>query len=197
MPVPCTHLFLVSKYVLPHEEGLRSMARFLHSTHSFIFRKSDRLFLALSWLLGLGCGGVLFCYAGSNLVSLMPLAANCQPSIIGLLTSFCFPFLLSVFAVYLNVPRVLYGICFLKALLLGYFSCGVFAAFGSAGWLVRCMLLCTDYFGAVLLYHFWHRHISGWRGICGLAAGGYTGVFLLLAGMDYFYISPFLRHVLL
>lgn len=180
----------------PHEEGLNSMAHFLYSIDSLIFRKSRKLLLALSWVSGLGFGGILFRYTGSDLVSLMPLAASGQPSITGLLISASLPFLFSAFAVYWNSLSMLYGICFLKALLIGYFSCGIFAAFGSAGWLVRCMLLFTDYFGAALLFHYCLRHISGPRVVSGVEFVGYSGLFFLAAGMDYSCISPFLRHLL-
>lgn len=169
------------------------MARFLHSMYSFTIRKSDHLFLALSWVFGLGLGSFVFRYAGSDLASQMPLAAMRQPSIFGLLTSFLIPFLFSAFAVYISAPRLLYGICFLKAFSLSYVICGVFSAFNTAGWLVFRMLLFTDLVGTVLLYLYWLRHISGARRISSLRLAGYLTAVLLTLWIDFSYVAPLLR----
>ena len=181
----------------PYEEGLYSMARFLHSIHSFTIRKYDKLFLALSWLSGLGFGGLVFRYAGSNLVSMMPLAVICQPSIFGLLLSSALPFLFSAFAVYICAPRLLFGICFVKAFLLSYISCGVFSAFGSAGWLIRLMLLFSDLWCTVLLYLYWLRHIDRVRGFSFPRFSGYLAAVFFAVWVDVSCISPLLRCSLL
>jgi hypothetical protein len=173
------------------------MARFLHSIHSFTFRKKSHCFLALSWTFGLGFGGLVFRYVGSHLAPWMPLAASCQPSIPGLLFSTLIPFLLSAFAVYLSVPKLLFGICFCKAFLLGYVCCGVFAAFGSAGWLVRWLFLFTDLWGAALLYHYCGRHISGVRTFSPGVLTVYGCLLLVVALTDYGCIVPLLQRCLL
>ena len=172
------------------------MARFLHPFVSGTFRKCAPGVLALSWVLGLGFGGLVFRYAGSHLVSRMPLAAMSQPSIPGLLTSSLLPFLFSAFAVYFSVPRLLYGICFCKAFLLGYVTCGVFRAFGEAGWLVRWLFLFTDLWCAALLYHYCRRHISGLRGVSFHSLCMYGSLLILAALVDRQFISPLLQRCL-
>jgi hypothetical protein len=139
------------------------MAQFLHSVISYTIRKSHVFLLALFWVLGLLFGDYLFGLAGSNLASQMPLAAMRQPSIFGLLTSISLPFLFSAFAVYISAPKLLLLIGFTKAVLSGFFFAAVYAAFGSSGWLLRCLLLFTDVCSTVLLYHYWLRHVSGIR----------------------------------
>lgn len=177
----------------PYEEGLNFMARFLHSIDSFTIRKYDKYILALSWISGLGFGALVFRYAGSDFASQMPLAATSQPSIFGLLTSSVLPFLFSAFAVYICAPRLLFGICFVKAFILAYVSCGVFSAFGSGSWLVFRMLLFTDLCCTVLLYLYWLRHISGVRGFSFPRLAGYLTAVFLTAWVDIACISPQLR----
>ena len=172
------------------------MARFLHSVCSFCTRKWDKLLLALSWVAGLRLGGFVFRYWGSALVSQMPLAARSQPSIFGLLTSSLLPFLFSAFAVYIGAPWLLYGICFLKACSFGYISCGVFASFGIAGWLVRWLFLFTDLFSAAVLYHYCHRHISGVRTLTAGCFWSYTGLLAFVSAVDHGFISRLLLRVL-
>lgn len=173
------------------------MARILHSIVSFTVRKSDRMLLALSWVFGLGFGGFVFRYAGSDLVSQMPLAAKCQPSIFGLLTVTYLPFLFSAFAVMISTPKLLHMICFCKAFLFGYASCGVFAAFGEGSWLVRWMLLFTDIWGAALLYFFCQRHVSGVRQMSWPLLSGYFLAVFGICWVDISFISPLLRKMLL
>ena len=172
------------------------MARFFHSIHSYAIRKCDKFVLALSWAAGFGSGCVLFRYAGSNLVTQMPLAVNCQLSIFGLLIPVFLPFLISAFAVYLCAPKLLFWVSFLKACLFAYVSCAVHGVYGDAGWLIRSLFLFTDMIGTVLLYHYWQRHISGTRKFSGRTFAKYQAVLFLVAWLDHCYISPLLLRCL-
>jgi len=172
------------------------MARFFHPVFSSPFRKSECYFLAFAWVMGLVSGSFVFRYSGSDLVSQMPLAANSQPSIFGLLTSCLLPFLFSAFAVYIRATRLLCGICFMKAFLVSYVSWGVLYAFSGCGWLVRGLLLFTDIWGTVLLYHYCHRHISGLRSFSAGVLGLYASALVLVSGVDQGFISPLLRRLL-
>ena len=172
------------------------MARFLHSVGSFCTRKWDKLFLALSWVTGLAVGGFVFRYSGSILVSQMPLAVRSQPSIFPLLICMLLPFLFSAYAVYIAAPRILYGICFLRAWGLGYLSCCVFAAFGNTGWLVRWLFLFSDIFAAAALYCYCHRYISGVRKLSSGGFTAYAGIIAAVSLLDYSVISRLLLRVL-
>lgn len=171
------------------------MAHFFCSFCSSCMRKWDKTLLALSWVLGLGCGGLLFRYSGSNLVSQMPSAVISRPSIFGLLVSSFLPLLFSAFAVYICVPYFLYGICFIKACSFAYVSCAVFAVYHNAAWLIRGLLLFTDLIGSAALYHYCHRHISGFRKYSAKSLISYAALSCFITLVDYRYISPFLRNV--
>ena len=117
----------------------------------------------MSWILGLGFGGLAFGYGKDHLVSLMPLVLSSQLSIVGLCACALLPYLFSVFAVYLSLPWMLIPICFAKACSFAYISCGVYQVFGSGSWLVHWLLLFVDTMSIPVLYLYWLRHISGFR----------------------------------
>lgn len=172
------------------------MAHFLHSICSFCMRKGDKFLLAAFWAAGLSFGGVGFRYAGSTLVSQIPLAVVSQPSFFELLISPGLPFLFSAFAVYINAPWLMYGVCFLNAFSACYISCGVFSAFGTAGWLVRWLFLFSNLISGAVLYYYCHRHISGVRRFSAPRFAGYAGVLFLTAIVDQNCVMPLLRRVL-
>ena len=181
---------------LQQEEGLSNMARFLHSFFSFTSRKNIHGILAFAWLLGLGFGGLAFCYAGESIVSMMPLAASSQLSIVGLLLSTYLPFLLCAGAVFFSMPRLLAAIGFFRAFSYAYVVCAVFAAFGSGGWLIRFLLMFTSTGACILLYWYMGRHVSGLR--C-FSFGGLVFCLIcagILVLLDYFHVSPLLRQLL-
>ena len=172
------------------------MARFLHSFDTFTLRKFPKMFLALSWLLGLGLGGLAFRYAGEPMLSLMPLAVNSQLSIVSLFLSTSLPFLLCAFSAHFIHPRLVMLVCFVKATLYGFAICGVDAAFGDSGWLIRLLLLFTASLACVLLYSYANRLVSAVLPVslrrfafCQLALG-------LLIYLDFSYVSPLLRQLL-
>lgn len=172
------------------------MARFLHPFASFTLRKSGCFLLALFWVLGLGFGGLVFRYAGSNFLSLMPLAYLSHPSIVGLLISSLLPFLFAAFAVYISAPWLLHVIGFSKAFLFGYVSAGVYASH-PGGWLIWLLFLSADIGSMILLYHYCLRHISGFRIFSLRPLAGYSTLIILLVWMDHSYISPLLQRCLL
>ena len=169
------------------------MARFFYSVRNYTIAKYDKLVLALSWIMGFGSGCLIFRYTGSTLVSQLPLAVNCQPSVFGLLTSALLPFLFSAFAVYINAPLLLCVVSFLKAVLFAFVSSAVNVAFGNAGWLVRPMFMFTDFCGTVLLYHYWHRHITGVRRFSFRTFFLYQAVLVFAVWLDDRFVSPLLR----
>ena len=165
------------------------MAQFLHS---FTFLRKQQLLLMMSWILGLGFGGLAFDYGKDHIVSLMPLVPSSQLSIVGLCTSAFVPYLFSVFAVYVSVPRMLIPICFGKAFLYAYVSCGVWAAFGQAGWLIHWLLLFVDTMSLPVLLLYWLRHISGTRGYRPGATASYFTALVTIVILGYGLIAPLL-----
>ena len=165
------------------------MVRFLHS---FTFLRKQHPLLMISWILGLGFGGLAFGYGKDHIVSLMPLAPNSQLSIVGLCSSAFLPYLFSVFAVYVSVPWMLIPICFGKAFLYTYVSCGVWAAFGQAGWLIHWLMLFVDTMSLPVLLLYWLRHISGTHGFRSGATAMYFTVLATIIILGYGVLAPLL-----
>lgn len=169
------------------------MARFLHHSSSCTFRKWADWILAFSWLSGLGAGALVFRFADDISVSLMRSAAESPVSIVGLLICTLLPFLFTAFAVYLSLPRLLIPISFCKAFAYAYVSCAVLTAFGTAGWLVRALLLFSDTCCAGLLYGCWMRCLSGTYVVSPAGIVLYGAFASIAALLDFGFFAPLLR----
>lgn len=172
------------------------MARFLHRHFSFTSRKCADVHLACSWLLGLGCGGLLFRYAEGIPASLMNSAAAAPVSIVSLLICVLFPFLLSAIAAFLGAPGLILPVCFLKACCFCFVSCGFRSAYGSGGWLVWLLAMFSDICGCCLLYFFWQRYTLGYRHFSRWTVPGFCLAACAIAVFDFRYIAPVLQGVL-
>lgn len=156
------------------------------------WRKAGIILLAFFWTLGLFLGIYSSFPMEDSFFRLMRAAAGCRVSIVGLFAVLILPFLFSAFAVYFSQPWLLLLICFLKAYCFGFCCFLTQISFGSAGWLLRLLLLFSDCCILPVLCWFWIRHISGekralWQDLAVCAAAS-----LLIGGVDYCVISPFL-----
>ncbi len=157
-----------------------------------IWRKFSPWLLAFSWLLGMLLGIPTAVASSSILVPMMRQSVQCSVSIPGLFTAAVVPFLLSAFAVSLSEPWLLLIISTLKAFSYSFCACGVSLAFGQSSWLVRFLFLFSDHLLIPLLYLYCVRHIRcevphrPWE-MC-----GFIGTSLLIGGIDYFLVAPFL-----
>lgn len=165
------------------------MARFMHSFNTSTFRRRNIL-LAMSWTFGLGSGALAFRYGGDHIVSLMPSLLSSRLSIVGLAASALLPFLFSVFAVYFSAPLLLIVVCFAKAFLFAYISCGIHGCFVEAGWLVHWLALFVDAFSIPVLYLYWQQHISGVRCFRIRTAGVYLALLLLIITLGHRFLGP-------
>jgi hypothetical protein len=182
---------------LHFEEGLIFMARFLHPMNSFTFRKFGRHAHALSWGCGIFLGCWIFRFAGSDLPAWMLQASEEPLSMVGLLSAALLALLFSATAVYFSLPGLLLVIAFWKAFLIGWFSCGIYAAFGSAGWLVCQLFMFTDLCSGVLLYAYGSRFITGNRQYFPAFSCLFAVFGCLIAAVDYSFVAPLLRGALL
>ena len=144
--------------------------------------------LAFCWCLGFIFGVFLFLYAGTPGVSLMHRMLFGSVSIVSLTGIGLLPFLFTAYAVFISRLRLLFLMCFCKACLFAFVSMGICAAFSSAGWMMRLLLLFYDTVCCVLLYFLWYRLLRG-RNVSWLVII-LTGI--LAGGLDYYIISPFL-----
>ncbi len=117
-------------------------------------------------------------------------------SIVGLLSIWTLPFLLSAFVVFLGRPLWLLLICFSKAFCYAFVSLGFFLAFGTAGWLARILLLFSDWVCMPLLYWFWQRSLSGRRRPSRWDVAALLSVMLLVGSVDYRVIAPLLARLI-
>lgn len=168
------------------------MARFLHHDFPTWWRKCCTAFLASSWLLGLIVGCLIFYAAGYECVSWMRAAADSRVSIVGLLSVIILPFLFSAFAVYISHSWLLLIVAFGKAVSFSLVSLGILISFGSAGWLMRFLLMFSDLCALPLLFLFWMRFISGERRITLRSGLLFSAAGLVIGSIDFYLISPIL-----
>lgn len=172
------------------------MARFLLRISDRNQRKYSIFILAFIWCFGIIIGVGSYLSAGDSFVSLMRMAAGRNVSIVNLLISSMLPFLFSAFAVYLHSMQLLAVLCFLKAWLFGFVSCGVLTAFGSAGWLVWLMLMFSDIFCLIPLWWYWISQFRSANRVHGTRLAGCLSAVLLIVSLDYSFISPFLVNLI-
>lgn len=169
--------------------------------HSFFhlsdfFHRKGPFLLTVIFLLGHLLGVWVSGHASGFLVSSMRTVVSSRVSIMGLLSSLVLPFLFSAFAVYLAQPMLLFPIAFWKAFLFSYTGCGMFAAWGSAGWLVTPLVMCSSFCAMPVLYWYWLRHIGGegflWRTFCAALA-----VLAVIGIINWYFIEPFLARIII
>ena len=171
------------------------MARFLHHDFPLWWRKGSTVFLASCFASGLAAGCMAFFSAECETASLMRAAADSRVSIVGLLSVIFLPFLFSAFAVYLRQPWWLLPIAFCKAFSFALVFLGITAAYGSAGWLMRLLLMFSDLWTLPLLCYFWLRYATGERRLALRVIPSYLCAVLLIAIIDHCLISPFLANL--
>lgn len=154
------------------------------------FAHSPRVKLTLFWSLGL-CAGSAFAVLNTGpLEALMGSAVSSRVSIVGLLTAFVVPFVVSAVCLRYHVLILIYLTAFCKAMALGFCSCAVYRTYGSAAWLVRCLLLFPDTVCCTALLWLWlssgsERESRFHTVLCGIV--------IAVAGLvDYLVVSPFL-----
>lgn len=196
--VPCTpSVFFISRRLLCfYLERGAFVARFFFCEMWSWLRKGGRFILAFFWVTGLLCGIFAFRRVGSDLVPLMRRAAYAPVSIVGILCAATLPFLLSAFAVFLSRPVWILPICFGKAFCFSLISMGILQAYGSAGWLIRYLLLFGNCASAPILYWLWlqyfrkYRSTPLWEGTLAFSLA------LLLGSINYRVIAPLLASLI-
>lgn len=172
------------------------MARFFfHDTPSQL-RKGSRFLLAFFWVAGLLCGMLAFRTGNRQFLLLMRSVIYEPVSIVGVLFSVTFPFLISASAVFMSKPGFLFPICFAKAFSFSVVSIGILQAYGSAGWLIRFFLLFGDYGSLPLLYWYWMRNIPRAQGASHLEAGAILSLLVLIGSINFRVIAPFLASLI-
>lgn len=164
---------------------------FTVSESSFTYR----LFFAVFWISGLILGVVTALYIDEALF--VPFRAMvCRPApMISLMLTTGLPFLFSAIAVFLSKPWMLIVIAFCKTAVFALVSFMMLLTFGSAGWMMRGMVMFADICTLPFFFGFCWRHLD--KNICVSSSSGiYLIALLLICGFDIYGISPFLTKVL-
>lgn len=172
------------------------MARYSSADMPYLHRKHSCFYLALCWFWGLLCGAVFFQHSRPFALSLMRSAIGAPVSIVGLFCIGFLPFLFTAFAVYISQPRLLLLTCFCKACAFSFAFAGIYEAFGSAGWLLRILLLFSDSVYTLFLYCLWLRLLSGRQFRCFSDTVIYFLIAVWTCGVDYYIIAPFLAELI-
>lgn len=160
----------------------------------FCKRRIHLLLLAASAVLGLR-SGIHLAAKSALLVSMMRIAAQCNVSIVGLMFVAYVPFLCCLCAISASQPWSIYPICFCRLLLHGSCAAGIASAFGSAGWLMRCLLSFTDRMTLPLFLWFSFRSLDH-----PYLSKRECLVYVIIAGVivfaDFCLVSPFLANLI-
>lgn len=172
------------------------MDRFLKFNLPAMRCKGRKAILALAWFLGLISGILFSVMASDSVFPTMRAAATGCVSISGLLSAILLPLLFSAFAVYISQPLLLIPIAFGKAFVFSFVGMSVMAAYGSAGWLVRFLLMFSDCMMLPFLWWYWLRYLSGSRASAFCSTALLVSLAVIIGSFDYRVISPFLADIL-
>ncbi len=132
----------------------------------------------------------------SEHTSWMRQALISQVSIVGAVMCNVLPVLLTAAAAFLGSSWLIYLLSAWKGFSLGFFASACIGCFGSAGWLVKTLLLFPQTVCTCIFWWLWIRLRRGGRGVsgCGLACS------LVLtfgnAAVFYYGVAPYLRSLL-
>lgn len=167
-----------------------------HSRLPRLFRKDSVAFLAFPWITGLIAGAITSIFAGDSFLPLMRGALYSPVSIVSLLSAMLLPLLFSAFAVYISCQWLLIPVVVAKGFLYAFFCAGILFSFGSAGWLLRLLLIFSDTLMLPVFWMFWLRSLkSGKSGILMRVVPAVSAA-LLIGSIDHTLISPFLAEIL-
>lgn len=160
----------------------------------FLSRHCCRRILPFAWSIGL-VSGIAFGHCTESIASLMRGAMFCDVSIVGLCAVVFLPYLLTAFAVFFSRSAFLLLLAFSKAFFLGACSAAVDCAFGDAGWLIRLLLLFSDWASIPVIYWLWLRCFRVEKESLYSAFTGVLVILILIGSFDYWFIAPFLALV--
>lgn len=121
------------------------------------WQRSCKPILIFLWIFGLFFGVWLAVGADDSSFLMMRGADLVTVSIPGLLLITVLPFLFTAIAVFLSKPWLLSALVFAKAAMFGYSAGWVTAAYGTASWIVRILLMFSDVCTMPLLMWLWLR----------------------------------------
>lgn len=158
----------------------------------FGIRKTETFYISLlitSWIAGSVLA--LFVSKQTSFSLMYPLRVE-RVSIVGMIVSLIFPITLSYILLNRCCFYTIIPVIALKAFFYMYCFYAITCSFGTAGWLVRILLLFSDTFSVIFLLIYCYRFAAGNRNDM-LRLYQIMLLFLILVGsLDYYVISPFI-----
>ena len=157
---------------------------------------NNRIFLIVLLATFSVCGCALGVAAATNtdpnIFSMMRQATWVQVSIVDLLFSILFPFVITAVISYISKPILLLPLCFAKSIGYSFLLCSVSMEFADAGWLVGSLLLFSDTASILLMYIYCLHYLNGFQKCCGRDIIVSLVVVSAVAVIDIWLVSPYL-----
>ena len=153
-------------------------------------RKYGTSILASCWTLGLVFG--LCAVAAGSFNPAFEQAADLPPSFFSIISVLLLPIVISLLTLFAGQRWLIFPLAFLKALCFAFVGWSIVITFGSAGWLIRLLLMFSDCASVPLLWWFWNKALTS--EIDALVPASIAAVLTILGIgiVDYGIISPFL-----
>lgn len=161
--------------------------------HDSNFRcKKFVVFLAFFWIFSFVAGVLFATYFHNIPLSLMRIVVVGHVSIVGLVVILLLPFVLSVVAMRLSMPWIIYMIAVLKGFCYGFSIYFLLISYFDSAWLVCSLVMFSVYCGQIPLFLFWTRYMNDTTDRWKRDALACLVLLTLIGCLDYFVISPFL-----
>ena len=175
--------------------GLFQIVKFTVSESSFSRRSTCTWLLTFLWIAGLMMGIFLALRIDESVITFMYSVVSRPASIVSSLLTTSLPFLFSAIAVFISKPGLLPVIAFCKAAAFSLVSLMALRTFGTAGWMIRCMVMFADICTLPFFYSFCRRHICRSSHLS-IFDGSYLITSILICSLDVYCITPFFTEVL-
>ena len=152
--------------------------------------------IASLWVFGLIFGSICAVAGRSVLTPLIFSAASASAPLFQLLLITLLPVVFSFCAALWGEYWLLQPIIFGKAFLFAYVASAITVTYGTAGWLVRFLLMFTDFCTLPLLLWYWIQLYTRRRSQLFASTALFLVFFLLIGVLDTHFISPFLTNVI-
>lgn len=159
------------------------------------FRQRRELFcLSVVWILGVLLGVAVVIFAGDIYV-IVNAAVKLRPNLVLLYAVNAFPIFVLVALFVVRSYGLIFAMMFLYGLFRGFCGMCTVLAFGSSGWLVRCLLLFSSGLVSVLMWWLIFFCMSR-RSYCLKLICILVLLVSIVSFLDYFVISPVLIDVI-
>lgn len=126
----------------------------------FKFKNSGKVCFCFSWIFGIFAGSFLIFYKYDNIASLMLPFTFIRLSIVSLLFVSLFPILFSAISAAFSHCFFLLLITFLRAFFMGIVGCFFHLYYESAAWLVKSLVLFSDFALAIVFLWFTYGNFT-------------------------------------